>query len=74
MNAFIDKMRRRAGRYLDVRAEMIQPARGVLSLSFDDIPASALPQFLRDPAVMATASHRAEFPDGDGLSESPRTP
>ncbi|MFN7111017.1 MAG: polysaccharide deacetylase family protein [Brevundimonas sp.] len=41
MNAFIDKMRRRAGRYLDVRAEMIQPARGVLSLSFDDIPASA---------------------------------
>ncbi|GLK50471.1 xylanase [Brevundimonas intermedia] len=41
MNAFIDKMRRRAGRYLDVRPATIQPARGVLSLSFDDIPASA---------------------------------
>ena len=41
MNAFLDKMRRRAGRYLDVRAETIQPARGILSLSFDDIPMSA---------------------------------
>ncbi|NAV64510.1 polysaccharide deacetylase, partial [Salmonella sp. zj-f54] len=41
MRAFIDKMRRRAGRYLDVRPVDIRPARGVLSLSFDDIPASA---------------------------------
>ena len=41
MNAFIDKMRRRAGRYLDVRPATIQPTRGMLSLSFDDIPASA---------------------------------
>ena len=41
MNAFLDKMRRRAGRYLDVRAETVQPARGILSLSFDDIPMSA---------------------------------
>lgn len=41
MNAFIDKMRRRAGRYLDVRPATVQPARGILSLSFDDIPASA---------------------------------
>lgn len=41
MNAFLDKMRRRAGRYLDVRPATVQPARGVLSLSFDDIPASA---------------------------------
>ena len=41
MSAFLDKMRRRAGRYLDVRPATVQPARGVLSLSFDDIPASA---------------------------------
>ena len=41
MSAFIDKMRRRAGRYLDVRPVTIRPPRGVLSLSFDDIPRSA---------------------------------
>lgn len=41
MSAFIDKMRRRAGRYLDVRPVEVRPARGVLSLSFDDIPVSA---------------------------------
>ena len=41
MNAFIDKMRRRAGRYLDVRSAPIRPERGVLSLSFDDIPVTA---------------------------------
>ncbi|WP_313552643.1 polysaccharide deacetylase family protein [Brevundimonas sp.] len=41
MSAFIDKMRRRAGRYLDVRPVDIRPSRGIMSLSFDDIPASA---------------------------------
>ena len=41
MSAFLDKMRRRAGRYRDVRPADVRPARGVLSLSFDDIPASA---------------------------------
>lgn len=41
MSAFIDKMRRRAGRYIDVRPVTIKPPRGVLSLSFDDIPRSA---------------------------------
>ena len=41
MKAFIDKMRRRAGRYLDVRSSPVRPARGTLSLSFDDIPVSA---------------------------------
>ncbi len=41
MSAFIDKMRRRAGRYLDIRPVAIRPARGILSLSFDDIPVSA---------------------------------
>lgn len=37
----IDQMRRRAARYLDVEAVEIAPARGVFSLSFDDIPATA---------------------------------
>jgi len=41
MSAFIDKMRRRAGRYLDVRPVRIAPSRGVFSLSFDDIPVTA---------------------------------
>jgi peptidoglycan/xylan/chitin deacetylase (PgdA/CDA1 family) len=37
----VDQMRRRAARYLAVEAVDIAPARGVFSLSFDDIPASA---------------------------------
>jgi len=41
MHPYIDKMRRRAGRYLDVRKTPVRPARGVLSLTFDDIPVSA---------------------------------
>lgn len=41
MYALIDKMRRRAGRYLAVRSAPIRPERGVFSLSFDDIPATA---------------------------------
>ena len=41
MSAFVDKMRRRTGRYLGRRPIPIRPSRGVLSLSFDDIPASA---------------------------------
>lgn len=41
MKPFIDKMRRRAGRYLGVRPMPVAPERGVLSLSFDDIPVSA---------------------------------
>ena len=57
MSAFIDKMRRRAGRYLDVRPATVQPARGILSLSFDDIPASAWTEagpILADHGVKAT--------------------
>lgn len=41
MSGFTDKMRRRAGRYLGRRPIEISSPRGVLSLSFDDIPASA---------------------------------
>jgi len=41
MSALLDKMRRRAGRYLDVRPTPIRSERGVFSLSFDDIPATA---------------------------------
>lgn len=41
MSALIDKMRRRSGRYLSVRPTPIRPERGVFSLSFDDIPATA---------------------------------
>ncbi len=37
----IDQMRRRAARYLDIEAAVIAPAKGVFSLSFDDIPATA---------------------------------
>ena len=41
MSAFTDKMRRRAGRYLDVRPVRVAPSRGVFSISFDDIPVTA---------------------------------
>lgn len=41
MKAVVDKMRRRAGRYLGVRSMAVRPSQGVLSLSFDDIPVSA---------------------------------
>ena len=57
MKAFIDKMRRRAGRYLDVRSMAVQPARGMLSLSFDDISVSAWTEagpILAEHGVLAT--------------------
>lgn len=41
MSAFVDKMRRRAGRWLDQRPMRVAPRRGVFSLSFDDIPQTA---------------------------------
>ena len=41
MSELLDKMRRRAGRYLDVRPVRVAPSRGVFSLSFDDIPVTA---------------------------------
>ena len=57
MSAFIDKMRRRAGRYLDVRPATVKPPRGMLSLSFDDIPRSAWTQagpILAEHGIKAT--------------------
>ncbi len=57
MSAFVDKMRRRAGRYLDVRPVAVKPPRGVLSLSFDDIPRSAWTEagpILADHGIKAT--------------------
>jgi peptidoglycan/xylan/chitin deacetylase (PgdA/CDA1 family) len=53
----IDQMRRRAARYLDVEAVTIAPAKGVFSLSFDDIPASAWTEagpILADHGIKAT--------------------
>lgn len=41
MSAFVDKMRRRAGRWLDQRPMRVALERGVFSLSFDDIPETA---------------------------------
>jgi len=41
MKAQIDQMRRRAARYLGVRTVTVAPPRGMLSVSFDDFPASA---------------------------------
>jgi peptidoglycan/xylan/chitin deacetylase (PgdA/CDA1 family) len=41
MSAFLDKLRRRAGRWLDIRPMGIGPERGIFSLSFDDIPETA---------------------------------
>ncbi len=41
MSTCVDKMRRRAGRWLDQRPMRVAPDRGVFSLSFDDIPETA---------------------------------
>ncbi|MCC4293242.1 polysaccharide deacetylase family protein [Brevundimonas aurantiaca] len=65
MNAFVDKMRRRAGRYLDVRPATIRPPRGVLSLSFDDIPASA---WLEAGPVLAQHEVKATYYVCGGLA------
>ncbi len=57
MNAFVDKMRRRAGRYLDVQPVEVRPARGLFSLSFDDIPTTAWTEagpILAEHGVLAT--------------------
>ena len=53
----IDQMRRRAARYLDIDAVTIAPARGIFSLSFDDIPETAWTEagpILAEHGVLAT--------------------
>lgn len=70
MSAFIDKMRRRGGRYLGVRSAPIRPERGVFSLSFDDIPVSAWTEagpILKDHGVIATYYVAGGLSGGENL-------
>ena len=70
MSAFIDKMRRRAGRYLDVRPATIAPARGVFSLSFDDIPRTAWTEagpILKQHGIAATYFVCGGLSDGSNM-------
>lgn len=53
----LDQMRRRAARYLGVRPVDVAPAKGTLSISFDDIPVSAWTEagpVLAEHGVLAT--------------------
>ncbi len=70
MSAFLDKMRRRGGRYLDVRPVPVTPERGVFSLSFDDIPETAWTEagpILAEHDVKATYSVCGGFEGGQNL-------
>ncbi|MBU1346258.1 MAG: polysaccharide deacetylase family protein [Alphaproteobacteria bacterium] len=70
MSDFIDKMRRRGGRYLGVRSVPIRPARGVFSLSFDDIPETAWTEagpILAEHGVQATYYVCGGFEGGRNL-------
>ncbi len=70
MQGFIDKMRRRGGRYLGTRPTPIRPARGVFSLSFDDIPVSAWTEagpILADHGVSATYYVAGGLSGGENL-------
>lgn len=70
MSAFIDKMRRRGGRYLGVRSAPVRPARGVFSLSFDDIPVSAWTEagpILAEHGVTATYYVAGGLSGGENL-------
>ena len=70
MQAFIDKMRRRAGRYLDVRPVQVAPARGVFSLSFDDIPRTAWTEagpILKQHGIEATYYVCGGLSDGSNM-------
>ena len=70
MSAFIDKMRRRGGRYLGVRSAPVRPERGVFSLSFDDIPVSAWTEagpILKEHGVTATYYVAGGLSDGQNL-------
>jgi peptidoglycan/xylan/chitin deacetylase (PgdA/CDA1 family) len=70
MSAFIDKMRRRGGRYLGVRSAPVRPARGVFSLSFDDIPVTAWTEggpILAEHGVTATYYVAGGLSGGENL-------
>jgi peptidoglycan/xylan/chitin deacetylase (PgdA/CDA1 family) len=70
MRDFLDTMRRRAGRYLGVRSADVRPGRGVLSLSFDDFPASAWTEagpVLAEHGVKATYFVCGGFEGGSNL-------
>ena len=70
MSAFLDKMRRRGGRYLGVRSAPVRPERGVFSLSFDDIPVSAWTEagpILKDHGVTATYYVAGGLSGGENL-------
>ncbi|MFC5345850.1 polysaccharide deacetylase family protein [Brevundimonas staleyi] len=70
MSAFIDKMRRRGGRYLGVRSAPVRPERGTFSLSFDDIPVSAWTEagpILKEHGVAATYYVAGGLSDGQNL-------
>jgi peptidoglycan/xylan/chitin deacetylase (PgdA/CDA1 family) len=70
MSAFLDKMRRRGGRYLGVRSAPVRPQRGVFSLSFDDIPVSAWTEagpILKEHGVTATYYVAGGLSDGENL-------
>lgn len=65
MKTRIDQMRRRAARYLDIRPVAITPARGIFSLSFDDIPVTA---WTEAGPVLAEHGIRATYYVCGGLS------
>lgn len=57
MSELLDKVRRRTARHFGIRPVAVRPERGVLSVSFDDIPASAWTEagpVLADHGVRAT--------------------
>lgn len=58
-------MRRRAARYLGVQTVTVAPARGILSLSFDDFPASA---WTEAAPVLAEHGIKATYYVAGGLS------
>jgi peptidoglycan/xylan/chitin deacetylase (PgdA/CDA1 family) len=70
MQDFADKMRRRAGRWLDRRPSPIRSERGVFSLSFDDFPATAWTEagpILAEHGITATYYVCGGLMDGENL-------
>jgi peptidoglycan/xylan/chitin deacetylase (PgdA/CDA1 family) len=68
----IDQMRRRAARHLGMRPAMVAPARGMLSLSFDDFPASAWTEagpILAEHGISATYYVAGGLCGGDNMGK-----